>query len=70
MTISLNIENKVTDTVDDSDRGNSTTDDGQNTDSQVVQWGILLFVYNVDWLDLSVEMNLLERFITWSLACS
>jgi hypothetical protein len=60
----------VTDTVDDSDRGNSTTDDGQNTDGQVVQWGILLFVYNVDWLDLSVEMNLLERFITWSLACS
>jgi hypothetical protein len=37
MTISLNIENKVTDTVDDSDRGNSTTDDGQNTDGQVVQ---------------------------------
>jgi hypothetical protein len=60
----------VTDTVDDSDRGNSTTDDGQNTDSQVVKWWILLFVYNVDWLDLSVEMNLLERFITWSLACS
>ena len=67
---SLDIENEVAYAIDDTDGGDGTTDDGQDTDGQVVERGVLFFVDDVNGFDFGVEMNFLERLVTRGLAGS
>ncbi len=60
---SLDIENEVTDAVDDSDRRHRAAHNGQYVDGQVIEWGVFPFVDDVDGLDFCVEMNLLEWLV-------
>jgi hypothetical protein len=50
--------------------GDCTTNDGQDTDGQVVERGVLFFIDDVNGLDFCEEMNFLERLIARGLACS
>ena len=56
--------------IDDTNGRNCTTNDSQDTDGQVVKRRVLLFIYDVDGLDFSVEMNLLIWFVALSDTCS
>lgn len=67
---SLDIENEVAYAIDYTDGSDCSTDDGQNTDGQVVEGGILLFVDDVNGFDFGVEMNFLEWLVARGLASS
>lgn len=69
MCVSLDIENKMTNTIDNTNSSDCTTNNSQDTNSQIIKRCILLFIYNVDRLDFSVEMNLLEWLVALSLTC-
>ena len=60
----------MADAIDDTDGGDGAADDGQNADGEVVEGGVLFFVDDVDWLDLCVEVDLLEGLVARRLPSS